>query len=68
MNDEAFMTYIRAHKPYLFDIEKELIRLNEISGHGQVSLTLLVSKGRVFKADVFTSESRIYDQKNKNRL
>lgn len=66
MNDEAFLAFLKAHYPYLYDIEMKVRKIQDQTGFGEVSIAMTVSKNKVIRYQIgeFFTYKQIDDAKN----
>lgn len=68
MNNEAFLAYIKEHKPYLYDIEAGISKIQDGSGYGEVSATIRIINKTVDKGSFLATEEKLYEKRRHNRL
>ncbi len=47
MQDEAFLTFLKKHYPYLYEVEMEVRRIVDKSGFGDVSMVMKIQQNKV---------------------
>jgi hypothetical protein len=73
---ENFLTYLKDNHPYLYDIEKEIERINMVSGFGDISFVLRIQHGIVDSGEMLNdinysikgSAKKIYRKRKGNFL
>ena len=65
---ENFMSYLRKHYPHLYDVEKQVVRVIDTSGYGDVSVVLHITHGVVDRGEILGSAKRMYYRRQGNRL
>ena len=68
MSNENFMEYLKKHKPYLYDLEMQINRLQRESGFGDISVVLNMTNNVVDRGEMIVSAKKIYVKRTHNRL
>ena len=50
--DDQFFIFLKAHYPYLYDIEMKVRKVIDQTGFGEVSATLLITRNKVVGSQV----------------
>ena len=68
INSENFLQYLRQEYPHLYDVQKQVERIIEVSGYGDVSIVLHVTHGMVDRGEILGSAKRMYYRRQGNEF
>ena len=63
MNNEAFMSFLKVHHPYLYDIEMKVRKVQDQTGFGDVSATLTIRYNKVVGCQIGEFFNTKYEEK-----
>ena len=61
MNDEAFVLFLKTHHPYLYDIEMRVRKVQDQTGFGDVSATIMIHGKKVTSCQLLDVIKTKYD-------
>jgi hypothetical protein len=67
-DDQNFIEYLKKHKPYLYDIELQVMRLRESTGYGDISVAISMTQSVVDRGEILTTVKRLYYKRKNNQL
>ena len=67
-DEKNFMQYLKKEKPYLYDIELQVKKLQESTGHGDISVSISMAQSVVDRGEILTTVKRLYYKRKNNQL
>jgi len=63
LNEEKLLKILQADKPYLYLLEKEIEKVANATGYGDVSVSCIVRGGKVFSTDIIHAKKYLHKKK-----
>lgn len=60
--DDNILDYLKKYKPYLYDLEMEVNRIQQATGWGDISFSCIVRSKKVFSSDVSGWVKNLYKE------
>lgn len=68
LEDQNFLTFLLKEYPYLHDLEMAVRKIQNSTGHGEISMSFRVTANKVDEGSMVVIEKKLYRQRDQNMI